>query len=475
MERSGRRSAGRLRPARSRPHRRRRRPPDRRAPLGPLPAREVGLGSRGDVRAGTGHPRSAPSRAASRAQRRHRRVPLGPSRSGGRAPRAAGSRGSRRGRGGRARGDARLALRPAARRAPVLAPRQGSGLRGANAAPRARVPLRPGPLARGPARSAVARRRGPLPLDFAHGRAQGESRPPVRERRDPPLPAHRRGARVSPPGIELGPPAGDGDGEQPGGPFSDRGPPARLLPESSRRPDRGAGAGVGRPRRRGQGVAGRRRPRLHADGRAAPLPLRQSGGGGPGDRSSPPRGDRKGAHRARARARRGDPARDPSAVAPGRRRPRARRGERPDAAGRRRLLRFLSPLRRAPGLPRGGRVGQRRPGGAPRLDGALGRPPPDRRGEDDLRSGGAHRPPPPPLRRDAQVPDPLLRPDRAGLRAFPVRLGRAQSGPDRAGRGRGHEARIDGRARRHAPGRLVAGGDRGSSHGEISCASTPTA
>ena len=72
---------------------------------------------------------------------------------------------------------ARISARLGRRRAPALAPGPGRRVRAQGAAARARVALRPRPLARRTARSLRPGRRGPVPLDLADRRRQGHARP----------------------------------------------------------------------------------------------------------------------------------------------------------------------------------------------------------------------------------------------------------------------------------------------------------
>ncbi len=234
---------------------------------------------------------------------------------------------------------------------------------------------------------------------------------------------------------------------------------ARGLREVPGRGDLRSGPAPRRPRGGRQGVARRARARLHADRRAAALALRQPGGRRDRDRAAPQGRDREGAHRARARGRRGDPAPDPAARPARRRGARDRREERAHAPGRRRLLRLLPPLGRAAGVSRRRRVGQGGSGRPARVDGPRRRAPPDRRSQDGGGAHRPHRPAPPEVRGDAQVPDVLLRAARAGLGNAAVRFRGAQPRApapglrgDRAGQG-------DRRADRDVSQRLVAGGD----------------
>ena len=110
-------------------------------------------------------------------------------------------------------------------------------------------------------------------------------------------------------------------------------------------------------------------------GRARREPLREPGRDRPRERPPPPRGGREGEDGARDRARGLDPEDDSPRVAPGRPRPPPRGPQPPDEAGRRRLLRRLPAAGRSHGLLRGGRVGQGRPRGPPRLDGPRVPPP----------------------------------------------------------------------------------------------------
>ena len=143
--------------------------------------------------------------------------------------------------------------------------------------------------------------RGPLPVHLPDRRRQGHARP-LRRRGHGCLYERNLGGEVLPRDrfASWRIPDGEASSTTRRGSSADGGGAADGLREVPRRRDRGAGTAPRSHRRRGQGVAGRRRARLHAYGRAHPLPLRQPGGRRDRDGSPSPGRHREGAVRARA-------------------------------------------------------------------------------------------------------------------------------------------------------------------------------
>ena len=368
-----------------------------------------------------------------------------------------------------------LSLRVARRGEPAGPPGARGRVRAEGAAARARVALRPRALARRPARSLRARRRGAVPLDLADRRGQGDARAGGRRGRS--CSSAASAGRSSPPAtaawtLPEGGVINNGVSSTP--------PTAGMQPRTCQKY---LAVAISVPGRRLGVLAvadkesrdGRVLDFTPTDARLLSLFANQAAAAIETARLHRDAIEKERIER-ELELRGGDPAADPSArsadvaglmIAATNRPTRQVGGDYFDS---------LSAVGRAPRVYRGGRLGQGRARRAAGVDGARGGAPADRRGEDHRGPGGPHRPPPAALCRGAQVPDRRSSECRAG-RAGPaaLRLGRPQSGsaPPRLGSYRG--AQGHGRAAGDVSRRLVEGENRSCSSPATCCASTPTA